>query len=110
MMNYSPEEIQEIINSVNIFPNYDPQYELEIETILEEKCFLFELLGNYTYEPKNLRLVSNLVKLYNNKYAKWRADYYNHKKHIKENQGVPFDFTICKYQLSELEKLIMNNL
>jgi hypothetical protein len=109
-MNYSEEEIQQIINSVDIFPNYEPQSELELENLLEEKQFLFGILDNKTYDPKNLRLLSNLIKLYNIKYAKWRAAYYNHKQQIKENQGVPFDFATCKYQLDELKKLIITNL
>jgi hypothetical protein len=110
MMDYSQEEIQQIINSVDIFPNYQPETDMELENLLEEKYFLFKLLGNHTYDSKNLRLVSNLVKLYNIKYNKWRLAYYNHKQKIKENQGIPFDFKTCKYQLFELEKLIMNNL
>ena len=109
-MDYSQEEIQEIINLISKFPNCQDQSELEVENILEEKYFIFELLGNQVYDPKNLRMILNFVKLYNNKYAKWRTEYYNHKQQIKQNQGVPFDFTTCKYQLSELEKLIMNNL
>ena len=102
-MDYSDEEILQIIQTIDTFP-------CEVETILEEKYYMIELFGNNKYEPKNLRLLSNLIKLYNDKYMKWRVEYYNHKEQIKQNQGFPFDFITCKYQLSELEKLIMNNL
>jgi hypothetical protein len=102
-MEYSDEEIQQIIQIIDTFP-------CDIETILEEKYCMIELFGNNKYDPKNLRLLSNLIKLYNDKYVKWRTEYYIHKEQIKQNQAIPFDFITCKYQLNELEKLVMNNL
>jgi hypothetical protein len=106
-MDYSQEEIDQIINSVEL-PNISTTD--DVENILDESIFLIELFNeNHKCEQQKSRLLLNLIKLYNTKYIQWKAVYNNHKEKIKYNQAIPFDFENCKYQLSELEKMIMNN-
>ena len=104
---YSDEEIEQISKEVLLF-NSNPYIfnddELLINNIMTDTDIIISSL-NVLNETDN-RLLFNLITLYSKHYRKWKINYLQYQVDITNNQKVMFDFHMCKYQLSELQKLI----